>query len=143
MRNIFRKRDGFTLVELIVVIAVLIILMAIAIPAYLSVRDSASDTGVKSDLTVAYKNAAVALAEEGAGNFGDYPGADDAAKSAALVAYLADAEPGLTFEVDDATYDGETIDVEVAAGVLTMTSAGSEDYVIGMSAAGVQTISWQ
>ncbi len=53
---------GFTLVELLVVIVVVGILAAIAIPVFLSQADKASDTALKSDLTNAAKLLQVAEA---------------------------------------------------------------------------------
>lgn len=117
-----RKAEGFTLIELIVVIAVLLLLMAIALPSFLGVRDKASKAAAKSDLTVALHNAKAEWAENET-----YPG------STTLVAALDFAEPGLVFEVDDASYDAGVIDVEVAGNVLTLTTedskGGTHEYV--------------
>lgn len=107
LKNILRKRDGFTLVELVVVIVVLLILMAIAVPSYLAVRDNARESGTKSNLTVGYKNVKAALAESIDGQSLPVGMADQAA----LVAALNVAEPGLTF----VSLDTADIDLTVPA----------------------------
>ena len=48
--NMFKKTGGFTLVELIVVIAILAILAGVAIPAYSGYIKSANDTAVETEL---------------------------------------------------------------------------------------------
>jgi len=57
-----RANRGFTLAELLVVIVVIGILAAIAIPVFLSQADKASDTALRSDLTNAAKLLQVAEA---------------------------------------------------------------------------------
>jgi type IV pilus assembly protein PilA len=63
-----QNEQGFTLLELIVVVAVLGILMAIAIQQFSLYRSRATDTAMRSDL----KNAALAM-ESYYGEFLDYP----------------------------------------------------------------------
>jgi prepilin-type N-terminal cleavage/methylation domain-containing protein len=73
------SEQGFTLLELIVVIAVLGILMAIAIQQFSLYRSRATDAAMRSDL----KNAALAM-ESYYGEFLDYPASVNALR---LVGY--------------------------------------------------------
>jgi len=56
-RNLYRKKKGFTLVELMVVIIILAVLTAIAVPSYMALRNKARTAAAQSEM----RNIATAL----------------------------------------------------------------------------------
>jgi len=75
LRRHLASNDGFTLVELVVVIVIIGVLLTIAIPSYLGYRSRATNRVAQSDL-----RAALPAAEAyGTDHNGDYSGLDVAA----------------------------------------------------------------
>jgi len=64
-RSRTRRNSGFSLIELIIVIAVLATLTAIALPAFNNVARNARSTTAKTSLTNAYKECEVSRADTG------------------------------------------------------------------------------
>jgi general secretion pathway protein G len=78
------KRQGFTLVELVVVVMILGILAAVAAPKLLGTSGTATDNGLRQTLGVV-RDAVERYAAE---NGGDFPGTDAATFKTELVPYL-------------------------------------------------------
>jgi type IV pilus assembly protein PilA len=121
------EEDGFTLVELLVVMLILGILAAIAVPAFFSQRDKARDADAKS----AARTAETAIESYATDNGGSYDGA--------TVAILKGIEPTLN-NVDDADFavtpngagDGYSVAVTSDTdNVFTITRNGEADGTAG------------
>lgn len=71
MRNYFKrllqKKEGFTLVELLIVIAIIAILAAIAIPQFTKYKQRAYDSELASDAKNAYTSSIAYLSDNPAG----------------------------------------------------------------------------
>ena len=77
------EEDGFTLIELMVVVLIIAILIAIAIPTFLGARQKAQDRAAQSDL----RNALTAIKT----------GYVDSENYASAAAQLSSIEPSLTY----------------------------------------------
>jgi len=85
---------GFTLIELMVVLLILAILLAIAIPTFLGVTKSANDRASQSNINTAFTNAKALFQQYGQ----SYVNPNIAGfNNASFVASLTAAEPSVTF----------------------------------------------
>ena len=95
---------GFTLIELMVVLLILAILLAIAIPTFLGVTKSANDRAAQSNLNTALVNAKAYYQNQ----------SQTYNNTAATVTALSSAEPSLTFQSTASTSQSQ-ISVFVSA----------------------------
>jgi type IV pilus assembly protein PilA len=100
LRKRLRSEKGFTLIELLVVMIILAILMAVAIPSYLSFRDRANKSAAGADL-----RAAIPSVEAFFSDHGTYS--------------------GMTVASLQAVYDQS-----ISSGILTVKSAGATTYCV-------------
>ena len=103
---------GFTLVELLVVMLILGLLAAIAIPSFFNQRDKARDADAKS----AVRTAQTAMETYSTDNGGSYAGATTA-RLIAIEATLREADGG------DGSGDGDALTVTSTADTYTVTVA--------------------
>lgn len=82
-RTADRDDAGFTLIELMVVVLIIAILIAVAVPTFLGARERAQDSSAQSNLRNALTAAAVISADQG-----DYAG---------TLAEYEDTEPSIDF----------------------------------------------
>lgn len=90
IRNQLKKDEGFTLIELMVVVLIIAILIAIAIPTFLGARERAQDRAAQSDLRNALTAAKVHYTDTE--DFGTVGGGGDV-----TIAELEAIEPSLQF----------------------------------------------
>lgn len=101
MRNRLNKEEGFTLVELMVVVLIIAILIAIAIPTFLGARERAQDRAAQSNLRNALTAAKVHYTDEE--NFSDGAGGN------VTEGLLEAIEPSLDFIAGAANVDGSDV----------------------------------
>lgn len=128
MLNKFRERrngeDGFTLVELLVVMLILGILAAIAIPAFFSQRDKGYDSDAKANA----RTVQTAMETYAVDNDGSYLGADIATNLVAIEGTISDM--GGTVVLSDITAETYTI---------TSTSDSDNTFTISRADTGAVT----
>ena len=123
------REDGFTLIELMVVVLIIAILIAIAIPTFIGAQNRARDRAAQSDLRNAI-TAAKTIATDHGGSFLNSSGTE------ILAADLPEGEPAINF--DDTTTTASPRAMFVATGTngdyITFVQASASGKFFGMSA---------
>ena len=125
-----KKQSGFTLIELMIVVAIIAILAAIALPAY---QDYLIRSQVSEGSTLA-SGAKTAVAEYYS-NRGAFPSTNASAglASSASIAgkYVSDVDVGATAGTIEATFSGADANAKISGDILifsAITNAGSIEW---------------
>lgn len=96
VKKLKKNKKGFTLVEIIVVLVIIGILMALAVPAVMKYMSDAADTKVEAQVRAGF----ITAQARGADYVGEHPGASDEAIAGDLTKDTINTELGLDESTD-------------------------------------------
>jgi type IV pilus assembly protein PilA len=120
-----KQDDGFTLIELMVVVMIIAVLMAIAIPTFLGSQNKAKDRSAQSSLRNALTAARTIYVD----------GSDYAKATTGLTGTLEASEPELNF-VAAGTASAKPIDVSVSTPLVSPATISTTFYGAALSGSG-------
>ena len=122
------REEGFTLIELMVVVLIIAILIAIAIPTFLGAQNRARDRGAQSDLRNALTAAKVLATDHG----GLYL---DPSNGQLQAADMPDGEPSINFDDTTTTASPRVMYIsgEADGSVVTFVQASASGRFYGIS----------
>ena len=118
-----KREEGFTLIELMVVLLIMGILLAIAIPTFLSVTGGAKKTAAQSDLTNAYTS----LQGVYSGNSGTLPQTGTNPDLAKIIAALQKTQTSIKFTTGTAAKGQNKVSVGLVTPAKTAVILAAED----------------
>lgn len=110
------REEGFTLIEMMVVLLIMAILLAVAIPTFLGTTKGAEDKQTQANLTNALIAAKAIYVQQNG-----YP------TTATMVSYLTKQEPELKYTTSTATTNGAS----TAATLISVYASGTSSSALG------------